>query len=201
MRAVNLLPERKRLSASIRHRVMLYMSGVPVALIANVVGWLAGASLLSEDVGAGHAEIASIRQQIEQADDQRARLAAHHAELTNERAAREAIAARPVWASLIKRIAIVSVEHGRLDRIAVRPLSADRTRQAPRAGEPEEIGFSVRLSGQAVDAAALTTLLLELEEIGIFDKVSLISSSRIREDINEAAVSFEIRCVVNGGTS
>lgn len=201
MRAVNLLPDRRRLGASIRHRTLLICGGGPVFLLANLIGWLAGSSLLAEDLGAGYTEIASIRQQIEQTKSEQVALKATLTKLSSERSAREALAARPVWAALLKRIALVSIDHGKLDRITVNPLGAERGKASTPTAEAGMIGFAVKLAGQATDAAALTRLLLRLEEIGIFDKVTLLSSSRVREDINDASVRFEIRCTIVGGGS
>lgn len=196
MQPANLLSERRRLGASVRNRIVLLAAGAPLFVLLNLVGWLAGSALLAADLGAQHAEIASIRQRIEEATAERTKLNAELAGLRTERSAREAIAARPVWAAMVRRIAGVTASHGRLERFTVRPMGADRTRQSA-AAEPM-VGFEIQLAGHANDATALTTLLLELESIGVFNQVSLISSARVREDTSDASIRFEIRCSISG---
>ncbi|MGP1347225.1 MAG: PilN domain-containing protein [Phycisphaerales bacterium] len=192
MRFVDLLPERARGLSCVRSRVVMYAAGFPLVVLLNGVGWLTGIALLSADVHSVEREIADIRGQIESFDGRSAHLEKELSKVRGERIAREALAARPTWGGLVRRVSAVVVRHGSLDRLAVRGLGSGR-------GESGRVGYEVSLNGLARDATALTALLLELEGEGVFDEVSLIGSSRVREDGSDPSVRFDVRCSILGG--
>ncbi|MBY0112668.1 MAG: PilN domain-containing protein [Phycisphaerales bacterium] len=141
------------------------------------------------------AEVTQLRTQVSEA-----RTKARKAEALL--AAARAIADHPDWSLLLNLLGNLRGDQVDLARVAIGYRKSEPN-AAAKAGNKVPRGYWVRLSGQAVDQAAVAKFAVRLEDAGLFDKVSLTESKKA-SGADSILIDFQIDATIDehpsGGT-
>ena len=187
-RGLNLIPapllqerrERRRARWGLR-ATALYLS----LLLAGTMGYLTLVTPRSADGAAAEAAVSAQQVSLlqQQVADVRRDLAEAHRRLQGGRVLSE----RPDWSALLQLVAASAGED-----VVLGDLSLNTT------GPTADAGATIRLGGIARDPWTVSTFVLRLEDSGLFDRVTIVSSGR--EPYRQTtATAFTLRCDLHGG--
>ena len=108
------------------------------------------------------------------------------AELQRDLAVRTRVSSRLDWTGLLASIAGAASEHARLDSLTISPVSG---------GGESAAHFQVTMSGEVASLDDASRFIISLEELPVFSRIELVSTSRSPEPGAPArfAIAGEIR--------
>ena len=108
------------------------------------------------------------------------------AELQRDLAVRTRVSSRLDWTGLLASIAGAAAEHARLDSLTISPVSG---------GGESAAHFQVTMSGEVASLDDASRFIISLEELPVFSRIELVSTSRSPEPGAPArfAIAGEIR--------
>ncbi len=198
---VNLLPKSRRSTLARRRRSRAWMSGGAAYAMLLVIG---GACFALSGPQAAVATDLYERQERE-LKDRSARVETLGSEITGlgkrlERLQR--VQSHPDMSSLVRVVAAqlggeLVLDSIAMERQTIQPKDAGRARvgaDAKPAAQPIGV-YQIDISGLAKDQPDVTSFVLRLENLKLFDKVTVIESGK--RDIKGAALTqFKVRCRV-----
>lgn len=190
VRSVNLIPAPRLLALRRRRRIHAWIATVAVSI--GVVGAGSVWSLLSiVDHGAKERlEIADLSARITQLQEQHDE---KHRELVNANARLRAtlvVTLEPDWSWLMAILAEALNEQTVLESFRLVPVAVE---DGPADARPE---YVVMLTGLAETQAEVSSYVLSLEDLGLFELVTLKESARRAIDTREV-VFFTLQCEFN----
>ena len=194
MLTANLLPMARRRVSAREDRIVAWTIGI--GLLACALGVATATirvSTRSSTAAATARELAGVDAELVQlatlVDESKSR--AHKAE--SHLAAARAIADHPDWSLLLNLLGTLRGDHIDLARVALGYRKPDANANANANIRPDARqarGYWIRITGQALDQAAVANFAVRLEGAGLFDKVTLTES---RKGVAEnALVEFQI---------
>lgn len=191
MSAINLLPAERVLRHRRASRLAVWgvVVGAWAALLMAAYGWLCVAwpgpsSMLA-------AELVSQREHAAELVRLRAQLQRESSELESARQATLAIRDLPDWSVLLRLLPTRAGGRVVFTSCTLAPEPSASSRKAGRVSS-----FVLVLQGLVPDPRAATDLTVDLERLGVFDRVSLVETQR-SGDGEDQRLSFRIECVVN----
>lgn len=192
MLAANLLPMSRRRHAARVDRAAFW--AVFVGVVACVLGLATAAvrhSTRSTTAAATARELAAIEREQGQLtkllDESRSRAQKAESLL----AAARAIADHPDWSLLLNLLGKLRGDQVDLARVA---LGYRRPDPGAKAEPRQTRGYWVRITGQALDQAAVARFAVRLEDAGLFDRVALTESRKGAGDA--ALIDFQIEAFI-----
>ena len=195
MDRINLIPQPRRLTRQRRARTRLWFGAVlGYAVTALVVGLVYGAmasprdwvSLADELAGLDN-ELAGLRQQQ---DSLRPILSEQQLIL----AAGQSITDQPEWSQLLTYLADEVLG----DRIVLTGCVLAPAGGAVDVQEVNHTSLALTISGYAQTTPDVSQFVLRLEQMSLFDKVTLVNTNR-ESFLKTQAIAFEVRCVLEPG--
>jgi len=192
MLTANLLPMARRRVSAREDRIVAWTIGI--GLLACALGVATATirvSTRSSTAAATARELAGVDAELVQlatlVDESKSR--AHKAE--SHLAAARAIADHPDWSLLLNLLGTLRGDHIDLARVALGYRKPDANANANNRPDARQArGYWIRITGQALDQAAVANFAVRLEGAGLFDKVTLTES---RKGVAEnALVEFQI---------
>lgn len=192
MIGINLIPERRRLARQRRARIRLW-AGVAlcytVAVVLVSVGYLTMSSsydlaALNDELVELDAELASIQQQQQ----------ALRPQLSEQRlilAAGRSITDQPDWSLLLNHLA----DHVLGDSIVLTGCTLLPDGGAVDVGDISGSPLALTLTGYAKTTPDVSRFVLRLEQMSLFDKVTLVSTQR-ESFLSSQAIAFEAKCMM-----
>ena len=184
---INLIPEPRRLAQERRGRVQAWMAttGVMLAVVAAGCAW----SLLSiVDSGSKERqELTELGGRIEQLEGE---VKAKQVALSDASARLRAtlvVTLEPDWSLLMAMLADELKDDAALESFRLVPVESEEGQEVRRPN------YLVMLTGVARTQEGVSSYVLNLEELGLFDQVTLKESSR-RKVKDEEVVVFNLQC-------
>jgi Tfp pilus assembly protein PilN len=196
MLTANLLPMSRRRASAREDRIVAWTIGI--GLLACALGVATAAiriSTRSSTAAATARELAGVDAELAQlatlVDESNSRAQKAESHLSAARA----IADHPDWSLLLNLLGTLRGDHIDLARIALgyRKPDANTNANANANGKPDARparGYWIRITGQALDQAAVARFAVRLEGAGLFDKVTLTESRKGAAE--NALVEFQI---------
>lgn len=207
MTAIDLTPMSIAKTLSGRRRARAWSLGVSSYALLVAVGL--GAVVLSAPKGDGvRAKAARVQAEVAGARRDLALVSGEMTRLQRELDAARAVGEHPDWSIVLGLVAGVQqgrevvLEHALLSPVLAAPSAGTRRRRTePKPQDPPvPIGYQVVLSGLAKTELDASRFALGLEEVGAFDRVTLVST-RARPVDSATLTAFEIRIDLSDATN
>ncbi|MFP4144451.1 MAG: PilN domain-containing protein [Phycisphaeraceae bacterium] len=183
IQGVNLIPAPHRLHHQRKRRIRGWVFGGSIyfCLLAAVwsfarVSWGGGAALAGQ--------LSQTERRIERTEQSIESLRPRWQRVRATLAASRGISEQPDWSLLLSLLAGQLADDAALTRCQLEPA--------------EDGGYRLHLAGLAGSMEAVSDYLLELERLGLFDRVQLLDTSR-RPSSGRPLLSFRIECLLRGG--
>lgn len=191
MRAVNLVPARRRAARQRQRRIGIWsralgaytLSLVAAVLIAQAV-WGQADRALAEDLAALDEQASQVKQKLTALQPQLS-------QATGRLEASRAIAVQPDWSLLLALLGEVRGEKLSLNRISLMPEGQRRRDEAVSTERVE--AYQLELAGVGEDQQAVSQFVLRLEQAEVFAEVKLGETSRTTVK-DQPAVAFRVLC-------
>lgn len=196
MDRINLIPQQRRLTRDRRARIRLWF-GVVLGYAATVlvVGLVYSAMASPRDLDSLADELAGFQSELigiqQQQDSLRPKLSEQQLIL----AAGQSITDQPDWSLLLTYLADEVLG----DRIVLTGCLLTPADCADEAQQTVHAPMELTLSGYAQTTPDVSKLMLRLEQMSLFDKVSLEKTNR-EPFMSGQAIAFEARCVFEPST-
>jgi Tfp pilus assembly protein PilN len=194
MLTANLVPMSRRRASAREDRIVAWTIGI--GLLACALGVATAAiriSTRSSTAAATARELAGVDAELAQlatlVDESKSRAQKAESHLSAARA----IADHPDWSLLLNLLGTLRGDHIDLARIALGYRKPDANTNANANAKPDARparGYWIRITGQALDQAAVARFAVRLEGAGLFDKVTLTESRKGAAE--NALVEFQI---------
>jgi Tfp pilus assembly protein PilN len=192
MLTANLLPMSRRRAAAREDRIVAWTIGI--GLLACALGVATAAirvSTRSSTAAATARELAGVDAELAQlatlVDESKSRAQKAESHL----AAARAIADHPDWSLLLNLLGTLRGDQIDLARVALGYRKPDANANASVKSDARPArGYWIRITGQALDQAAVAKFAVRLESAGLFDKVTLSESRKGAAE--NALVEFQI---------
>ncbi|MFN0011775.1 MAG: hypothetical protein ACKVS8_09055 [Phycisphaerales bacterium] len=204
MNAPNLLPASVRVratAAAAARRWAVATLAWAAALGAGTAGAAVFTQIGTPDLAARAAQLNAVADtdyaQVERSRKEAAE-ASKRLELLN------AVSDHPDWSRLLALLSNVRGDDTLIESIEVsrKPVAAEPKAKAPKPGAtappPPRPVYLIRLAGMAGTPAEATSLVLRLEQAGLFDRVTLVETQP-REFVGKAVAAFRVECEVGDG--
>lgn len=193
MLTANLLPMSRRRASAREDRAVAWAMGIGVLACSLAVATAAiRVSTRSTTAAATARELSGVESELAQlatlVDESKARAQKAESHL----AAARAIADHPDWSLLLNLLGRLRGDQIDLARVAL----GFRKPESSAKSEPKQPrGYWVRITGQALDQAAVAKFAVRLEGAGLFDKVTLSESKKGAAE--NALVEFQIEASID----
>lgn len=206
MKQVNLIPAarrlRKRRARTLRAGALFCAAYSLLATAAGAAAWMT----LHETDDQLIARTEQVAQSIKCSQARLTRIRAQSAAARSQLQANSRLTQRPDWSLLMGLISDAGADQVMLRRVAVRradpppaPIEIKKPGAKPRpAGESGPVApseFAVELSGFARTSLETSEFAMRLEKLGLFEKVTLLETSREPYQ-GEQATRFSVRCTL-----
>jgi Tfp pilus assembly protein PilN len=180
MPAVNLIPVQRRERAQRKRRARAWALGISsyAATLSVTYAVLAGA--WATDDRPLVEKLARIPNEISDTNRRIDELQTRLRELQSKLNAMRAIADQPDWAILLSVLGREVGQEAALSELSLEPIAAGEiARSAVPSTRPAVVqGYALAINGVARSQSAVSQFVLRLEQIGLFDRVQLVKSSR-----------------------
>lgn len=194
MMAINLLPESCQQRRRVRIRVHRWASAlVGVALMLMVITLWARST--AEPTGVHAAELGRMEAQLALAERQQADRRRALAEYEAGARAARLVADLPNWGLLLATLPTTTRQRASLTSCVLVPLSKDGSF---REGMLRAERYQLTIEGVTDHPRTATDIAIELEELKLFDRVTLVETTR-RQHMGADAIAFRIECLVADG--
>lgn len=191
MRGVNLVPAHHLTARRRRMRSRRWMVAAATYAVVLIVAWMV---LHVSSGGAQRAVAGQLNDMRGKIDDTRAALDHIQPRLREALATLEAgksIGDQPNWSILMRLVANLLGDHAVLMRFTLEPMADQPDQRLAQR-------YTLRVRGLAQSQETVSTYVLALEQLELFDSVKLLSTQR--EPVKqETAVAFELACELGGG--
>jgi hypothetical protein len=194
MIAINLLPESCVVERHIRSRLRVWSVVAPLIaaiLVASYV-WLAG----MWGVGAGG--VSQDRERLEQRISEMRRILTRNqselAEVESARRALRAVSDLPDWGLMLQLLPSMGGGHATLTSCTLTPAKKDANDGSKQAAG-RVLKYLLSIQGVVEDPKSATDFAVDLERTEIFDKVTLIESTRTQY-MGRELLGFRIECML-----
>jgi len=205
--ATNLLPAVRRAALARRRRIQrwCWLGGI-YAVIAGLAALLCLASLAMGGRPELDAALSEAARRVDHLDRQVQRERQALAVLREKLQANQAVVRQPDWSVLLTLIAeplgpdvVLSRGNLRFTEPPPKPTVANpgQAGATEATGPPPPARFHLNLDGHGTSQDAVSRYALDLERIGLFDRVRLIETSRV-QFLGREAVGFQIECEMVG---
>jgi len=213
---VNLIPAPRREARARRAHLRLLTVGLTAYAVFLLAGYVMCYAFSDEETEAAFRDMRDVAARARQSDEEMRSLRAEIAQAKRELAAAQAVARHPDWSLLLAILTHAVPEEVVLRRCMLAPVEEpDREKGGSQdsagglwsrqdgADPPGALAASLNRSyrlevgGFARTQAAVSSFVLRLEKIGLFDQVKLIKTSR-RVFLEGQAVAFELECSLDG---
>ncbi|HYE62596.1 MAG TPA: PilN domain-containing protein [Phycisphaerales bacterium] len=176
--SLNLMPAARVVSARRSQRLRAWAGALAIytAAAAGVWAWFTFASVAAEDVSA---ELAAAEARLQTLKSERRVVNARLANARREAEARHEVHFHPDFSTLLRRVATACGQTVTLEKLSMLPLEK-RDDKGVKSDLAANAGYKLQLSGLAATQADIPRFARELENLGIFESVS-VQSIRARE--------------------
>lgn len=195
MDRINLIPKQRRLTRQRRARTKLWFGVVlGYAATALMVGLVFGAMATPRDLTSLGEELTSLDSELAGLQQQQENLRPKLSEQQLILAAGRSITDQPDWSLLLNYLADEVLG----DHIVLTGCSLALDQSAVEAEDYNDTPLALTVSGFAKTTPDVSQFVLRLEQMSLFDKVTLINTQR-EPFLSDQAIAFEARCVLEPG--
>lgn len=197
MLTANLLPMARRRASAREDRAILWMfavAGLAITLAAATAA--IRVSSRSSTAAATARELAGVQSELDRLGTLVSESKSRAQKSESMLAAARAIADHPDWSLLLNLLGKLRGDQVDLARVALGYRKPDAN---AKPGAKLQRGYWVRVTGQAVDQAAVAKFAVRLEESRLFDKVTLTESKKAA-GIGDTLVEFQLDAVIEDQT-
>lgn len=188
---INLTPAYRRLATQRARRLRRWTGGgLAYAAVAGIV-WVGCAAGWTQ--GQGLRDRGRIERRIHQLKQAVVRISPRLDTARLKLRANRAVTRQPDWSILLAAVSGVLGERAVLEQCRLGPITTPS--QKKQDAQHHDPRYRLRLDGMARSQAATLAFVSRLQGLGIFERVTLIRTSR-RPFRNAHAVAFEIACVL-----
>jgi Tfp pilus assembly protein PilN len=194
----NLVPMTRRQARRVRRSIRAWSlaGGGYAGVLALALA--IGAALVDSDAAPLERRLTEARAAADAARAERDRLSAQAEAARRRLEAARAVSRQPDWSILLAMLPACLGEDAALRRVT---LKRDAAPPAPGGGKdapppaPAARGYTLQLAGAARSQSAPNSIVLALEQTGIFDRVKLVETRREASGASDL-VAFDIECVL-----
>lgn len=212
MNGVNFIPRERRETAERRTRLRAWAVGATAyALLGAIVFAASGTAAVVEDPMVAE-KLAQLPGEIEKSQGALADLQAQLAEAQASLDAARAVAMQPDWSVLLgllaqslgEEIVLTSCKLESEQATTDRPAGAQRIAPGAKAPEPtaprtaSSGRYTLLLSGLGRTQSSVSQFVLRLEELGLFERVTILKTNREMFGEHES-IGFRLEAIVGAG--
>ncbi|MDD4891470.1 MAG: PilN domain-containing protein [Phycisphaerae bacterium] len=201
MKRVNLMPQVRRHAKARKARIVRWSTALGTYGFLLLVGYVASVHYVKADTRPLDTEARELDSKLATTKQTVAALSRELAQVQAKLRTAQSVGQQPDWSRLLALLAQNTSENIVLDVCRLRRVAkadAPAAPGAPKADPSADSRLVLELDGFAKSQSNVPEYVLRLEEVGLFDKVKLVKTSR-QDFLKNKTVAFSLECTFRTG--